>query len=138
MESKFLKKSCQGFYNKYTAFYWEKTAQIYYDEETGYSCIARIAFAAMYEAWHDHREHDHFLAHPVRITLRGPKNWTEIVEAHKQMCTVARERMLMLDNYYYRVHNIYAALLLVYNRCDYEGIKADSEGFFGLSEVAWK
>ena len=128
---------CCGFYNKCTAFYWEQSAQYgRYDEKDGFGCTPGIVFAAMYEAWQGHREYGHFIANPVRITPRGPKNLKEIVEAHKQLCTIARERMLVLDDQHYRVHNLYAALLLVCDRREFEGSEADSEGFYRLSGIA--
>lgn len=126
-------------FNKPTAVYFEQSAQFgCYNEERGYPCISRIDMAATYEAWRARcgdefdMEYGHYLANPVRITKRGPKSLSEIVEAHQALCNIAKERGLEDDNY--RIQASYPSVIIVF---DHEKkLGRDEDGRINLRKVA--
>lgn len=108
-------------FNKSTAVYFEQSAQCgRYNEELGYPYLERLFITATYEAWRARfsddldLEHGHFLANPVRITKRGPKNLREIAKAHQTLCDMA-ERCGLADKNH-RIQIAYPAVVIVSDR----------------------
>lgn len=126
--------------NKPTAAYFEQPAQFGRgDEVTGRPCMYRMFVAAMFEAWRTRcgddmdYEFKHFLANPVRITKRGPRDFSEICQAHLAMCEMVKERKM--EDAIYELLPSYPGVVLVFDRMDELSIK-DEDGLENLWRAA--
>ena len=128
-------------FNKPTAVYFEQSAQSgRYDEKLGYPFPGRLFITAAYEAWRARcgddldLEYRHFLANPVRITPRGPKNLREIAKAHQALCDMA-ERCGLADKNH-RIQPSYPAVVIVSDRRISSGIDDDRFELSNLQKIA--
>jgi hypothetical protein len=82
-------------------------------------------------------EFGHFLANPIRITQRGPRNLSEIAAVHQNMCNIGKKSGLGDETY--EILKSYPAVILI---CDRNvdgasmGATRDDDGLINLRKVA--
>ena len=141
-QSTILPSRPRNLLNKATSVYFEQSAQYgYYNDDFGYPYISRIFIATIFEAWRDRCirgngldfEFGRFLAHPIRITKRGPRSLREIVTAHRGLCDIVKRTGTEVGDENYGIPPTYPAVILVFDREVFEsGVVADAKDDDGL------